>query len=419
MQSKQNILEVDRVWKKFCRNLRRAMWYGLLDVGNQLKFSRPSLQPRDLLRAGEFFAVKDATFSMQPGECIGLIGPNGAGKSTLLKMITGLIRPDSGQIRIRGRVGALIELGTGFNLQLSGRENILINGTVLGLSKREIDRALEGIIEFAELGSVIDDPIKTYSSGMRMRLGFSVAAHLRPQLLILDEVLAVGDVRFRMKCFQHFNDLVQQGTSIVLVTHAVSMLPRVATRVIVCESGRIAYDGEVQKGLTIYEQGLVEQASQIGNRADQHWTNARIANASVLDDSGRVRNEFQTGETIVLRLELECEQTIPDARVIAAVGSPGAETIASMSTPYQNFQFDLCSGRSTVELKLERVPLLLGAYYFDVSLYGRQLTDFCHRRSGIGGFRIVGPAIDVNGNGISGLIKFDHSWRRVDPDEAS
>ncbi len=412
MSSEQAILEVDRVWKKYCRNLRRAMWYGVLDVASQFRFRRASRPPKELLRPGEFFAVRDVTFSMKPGECVGLIGPNGAGKSSLLKMITGLIRPDAGRIRISGRVGALIELGTGFNLQLSGRENIFINGTVLGLKKPEIERAFDGIVEFAELGAVIDDPIKTYSSGMRMRLGFSVAAHLRPQLLILDEVLAVGDVRFRMKCFQHFNDLIQQGTSIVLVTHAVGMLPRVATRTIVCEAGRIVFDGDVQRGLTIYEQGLVDQGNTQQSPGEQHWTRARIVSARTVDQAGQEQTEFCTGDDLRLEIVIECETPVREARLIAAVGSPAAETIGSMATPFQGFRFDLPMGRSVFELTLRKIPLLLGAYYFDISLYGPQLTDFCHRRTGIGGFRVVAPPIDVNGNGISGLICFEHGWRR-------
>lgn len=157
-----------------------------------------------------------------------------------------------------------------------------------------------------------------------MRLGFSVAAHLRPQLLILDEVFAVGDVRFRMKCFQHFNDLVQQGTSIVLVTHAVSMLPRVATRVIVCESGRIAYDGEVQKGLTIYEQGLVEQASQIGNRADQHWTNMRASSTpKCWTVPAEIATNFKPAKRLFCGWSWNVNIGCREPRVIAAVGSPG------------------------------------------------------------------------------------------------
>ena len=220
------ILDVDQVWKIYCRQLKRAMWYGLKDLGREMLGAGRDRTVGDL-RAGEFFAVRDASFQVRQGECVAMIGPNGAGKSTMLKMINGLVRPDSGSVTIRGQIGALIELGTGFNPVLSGRENIYINAAVLGMGSREVDRIFDKIVKFAELGHVIDDPIKTYSSGMRVRLGFSVAANLRPQLLLMDEVLAVGDVGFRMKCFKHLNELAASGVSIILVTHAVGMLQRV------------------------------------------------------------------------------------------------------------------------------------------------------------------------------------------------
>ena len=184
------ILDVDHVWKVYCRNLKRAMWYGLKDVGREIIGGGRDRSHHNL-RLGEFFAVKDASFQVRRGECLAMIGPNGAGKSTMLKMINGLIKPDSGSIKISGKIGALIELGTGFNPILSGRENIYINGAVLGMRKREVDGLMEKIVECAEVSHVIDDPIKTYSSGMRVRLGFSIAANLRPELLLMDEVLAV------------------------------------------------------------------------------------------------------------------------------------------------------------------------------------------------------------------------------------
>ena len=249
------ILDVDQVWKVYCRNLKRAMWYGLKDVGREMIGGGRDRNHHNL-RAGEFFAVRDASFQIRRGECLAMIGPNGAGKSTMLKMINGLIKPDSGSIQISGKIGALIELGTGFNPILSGRENIYINAAVLGMPKREVDGLMEKIVEFAELGHVINDPIKTYSSGMRVRLGFSIAANLRPELLLMDEVLAVGDVGFRMKCFTHLNELVKQGVSIVLVTHAVGMLQRVATRSVVFGEGKIVHDGDLETGCTIYEEML-------------------------------------------------------------------------------------------------------------------------------------------------------------------
>lgn len=412
MNSSQSpLLQVDQVWKKYCRHLRKAMWYGLLDVAQQWQFSRRGESERPKLRPGEFFAVRDVSLKLAAGECLALIGPNGAGKSSLLKMISGLIRPSQGKITIRGRVGALIELGTGFNPQLSGRENIFINGSVLGLKQAEIAAALPEIVEFAELGEVLDAPLKTYSSGMRMRLGFSVAAHLRPQLLILDEVLAVGDVRFRMKCFQHFQTLVEQGTAIVLVTHAVSMLPRVATRTLVMQNGQVAFDGDVSTGISVYEKGLVDQAAR--REIKQEWQQARISAAWTVDEQGRPQTEFQTGDTVRVRIQVTAETAVNGARFIAALCSAAVPSLSSVATPYQNFQFDLRPGISEWELVWDELPLLVGAYYLELSLYGAELTDFCHRKSGSAPFRIIGPPVDANGRGICGIARLAHHWRAI------
>jgi lipopolysaccharide transport system ATP-binding protein len=407
------ILEVDQVWKKYCRNLRRAMWYGLRDVARQILPGREhNGHPRELLRPGEFFAVRDVSFSMRAGECIGLVGANGAGKSTVLKMINGLLRPDAGQIRIRGRIGALIELGTGFNPQLSGRENIYINGTVLGLKKKEIDEAYDQIVDFSELGDVVDDPIKTYSSGMRMRLGFSVAANLRPQLLIMDEVLAVGDVGFRMKCFQHLNKLIEQGTSIVLVTHAIGMLPRVATRLIVFDRGQLHFDGGVTDGLAEYERILASrQAEQHERRAESNESGAaRIIDATVLDMQGNPSEEFETGDTLQLRVQVECASAVKRARLIVAVASTKADVLASMSTRYQSLELDFQPGTHAVVLTIRNLPFLVGGFHFNVSLFGPEIVDFHHRRTGVGHFRITGPETNPYGYSIDGVIRLEHSW---------
>ncbi|MEZ6095474.1 MAG: ABC transporter ATP-binding protein [Pirellulaceae bacterium] len=412
-KSPDSILEVDGVWKKYCRNLKRAMWYGLQDVGRQmLPTYRTPDKPQDLLRAGEFFAARDVSFSMRPGECVGLIGPNGAGKSTVLKMVNGLLRPDLGEIRIRGRIGALIELGTGFNPQLSGRENVFINGTVLGLKKREIERAFDDIVSFAELEEVIDDPIKTYSSGMRMRLGFSVAANLRPQLLIMDEVLAVGDVGFRMKCFKHLNTLIEQGTSIVLVTHAVSMLPRVATRLIVFDKGQVRFDGDVNAGLATYDQMLAAHQQEVNERKATEISSgaAIIHSVSVEGNTSDQIAELRTGDSLTLNVELEAQETVRDARLVVAVGCANQEMLASVSTRYQGIHFDLQPGIHRVQLKIDAVPFLLGAYHFNVSLFGDDITDFHHRRTGVAGFRVVGPETNSLGFGIGGLVQLNHHW---------
>ncbi|HSF88438.1 MAG TPA: ABC transporter ATP-binding protein, partial [Saprospiraceae bacterium] len=205
MMSKEEILvDVSHVSKKFSRSLNKGMWYGLKDLGSAVFGSN---QDRSILRDGEFWSVKDVSFSLRRGECLGLIGRNGAGKSTLLKMLNGLIRPDEGTITMRGKIGALIELSAGFNPLLSGRENVYVNGQLLGFSKKEIDQKFKTIIDFAEIGEFIDSPVQNYSSGMKVRLGFAVAAQMEPDVLLIDEVLAVGDMGFVLKCLNKMDEL--------------------------------------------------------------------------------------------------------------------------------------------------------------------------------------------------------------------
>lgn len=415
--SHENVLEVRNVWKKYCRQLKRAMWYGVRDVGRQLVGSRTLVKPHEALRPGEFYAVRDACFDLPRGQCLGLIGPNGAGKSTILKIINGLIRPDFGEVRIRGKVGALIELGTGFNPILSGRENVYINAAVLGLKKKEIDRVFDQIVDFSELSEVINDPIRTYSSGMKVRLGFSVAAHLQPDLLIMDEVLAVGDIGFRMKCFQHLNQLTEKGVSIILVTHAVSMLPRVASRVVVFDRGQIVFDGNLEQGISLYEQKL---SAKIEQRAEKVSLSSQVEGAietvETCDEFGKPKTDFRTGEKLCLRIAIRCTEPIPRARINVSLSSPTTEVITTTATVQQGLRFDLTPGVHQFLLEFDNLPLLVGAYFFNLSLFGEDMGDFHHRRMAVGTFRVVGVDTDGGklGNTVSGIVRIPNRWKKLE-----
>lgn len=237
--SAETLIKVEGVSKKFCRNLKKSLWYGMKDLGSEI-LSRPH-GGKGELRPDEFWAVKDVSFELKRGECLGLIGRNGAGKTTLLRMLNGLIKPDCGRIEMRGRVGALIALGAGFNPILTGRENIYVNASVLGLTKSYVDSKLEEIIEFAEMGEFIDMPVQSYSSGMSVRLGFSIAAILiEPDILFLDEVLAVGDMAFTLKCFNRI-DRILPDSAVIFVSHNMPQVSRIATQAIMLERGYIAF----------------------------------------------------------------------------------------------------------------------------------------------------------------------------------
>jgi lipopolysaccharide transport system ATP-binding protein len=244
------LIKVEGVSKKFCRDLKTSLWYGMKDMASELTGRK--IDPDRSLRNHEFWAVQDISFELKRGECLGLIGRNGAGKSTLLKMLNGLIKPDKGRIEIKGRVGAMIALGAGFNPILTGRENIYVNASVLGLTKHEIDSKLDQIIEFSEIGEFIDTPVQNYSSGMMVRLGFSIASQIEPDILLIDEVLAVGDMGFVLKCFNKMDELFSR-TSLVFVSHNMPQISRICTDLIVMTRGKsIFHSNDVSQGIGHY-----------------------------------------------------------------------------------------------------------------------------------------------------------------------
>lgn len=259
--SKNNevLVKVENLSKKFCKDLKTSLWYGVKDLVSGLKGNKQERK----LRPKEFWAVKDISFELRRGECLGLIGHNGAGKSTLLKILNGLINPDAGKVTMKGRVGALIELGAGFNPILTGRENIYNNGAILGFTRQEIDAKMKAIIEFSELEEFLDMPVRNYSSGMKVRLGFAVAAQMEPDVLIIDEVLAVGDLGFILKCFKQI-DRILPHTAIIFVSHNMPMVSRICTQIILMDKGHAKFKGEdVAKGIDLYYTRFANNTSNV------------------------------------------------------------------------------------------------------------------------------------------------------------
>jgi lipopolysaccharide transport system ATP-binding protein len=247
-KDKEVLVSVQNVSKKFSKSLKSSLKYGASDIIR----STLGLSINKELRPQEFWAVNDVSFELRRGECIGLIGHNGAGKSTLLKVLNGLYTPDKGQIVMRGKIGALIELGAGFNPILTGRENIYNNASILGFTKKEVEERIESIIDFSEIKDFIDTPVQNYSSGMKVRLGFAVAAHLEPDVLIIDEVLAVGDLGFILKCFSKIDELLPH-TAVIFVSHSMPMVSRICNEIILMDHGKVEYQGrDIGKGIQLY-----------------------------------------------------------------------------------------------------------------------------------------------------------------------
>jgi len=261
---KETVISVENVSKKYCKSLKRSMYYGAMDIGrNMIGMSSKSSR----LRKDEFWALNDISFEVKRGETLGIIGPNGAGKTTLLKMLNGIFWPDRGKITVRGRVGALIEVGAGFHPLLTGRENIYINAAILGMTKKEVDEKLDNIVEFAEIGDFINSPVKFYSSGMFVRLGFSVAVHCEPDILLVDEILAVGDIDFQNKCLTKISE-IQENASIIIISHNMNTIKLMCDRCLFLFKGNQKGLGNVSDILNIYSKTTFNISDSKGYRSE-------------------------------------------------------------------------------------------------------------------------------------------------------
>ncbi len=399
MSDSDVLIKVDGVGKKFCRDLKRSLWYGVKDLAAEVT-GQPG--ERDNLRRDEFWAVDDVSFEVRRGECLGLIGHNGAGKSTLLKMLNGLIKPDRGSITMRGRIGALIELGAGFNPILTGRENIYVNGSVLGMTKKEIDRKFDAILDFAEIGDFIDAPVQTYSSGMKVRLGFAVAAQLEPDILLIDEVLAVGDVGFRMKCFRHMVELSSNGTSMILVSHNMTDINRICGRGVVMGGGHLMLDGEVPAAVAAYQGSRRRETSDNVSAGDS----VTIINIKVLSDSGC--DEISTGDAVSVSIVVAATKPRRVRARIALEGPYGH--LAGMSSAAEDVWFDLQRGENQITLVLDRLPLLVGGYSVSCGIYGEQYDEVLCLRDHAATLNVTGPRLKSFAMGNDGLVILPHRW---------
>ena len=324
-------------------------------------------------RYDTFTALKDVTFDVREGEVFGVIGENGSGKSTLLKCMAGILQPNSGSVHVSKRMSALLELGAGFHPELSGRENVYLNAAILGMSRRGIAARFDEIVEFSGLENFIDAPVKTYSTGMYVRLAFAVAINVDPQLLIIDEILAVGDVTFQQKCLEKFVDFRNEGRTIILVTHAMNSVKDMCDRAIWLKHGIVTGEGDPAELVEAYTEMM------LGDRA-------RSADGSLRRGSGEIEIErvemfagtsehavkrFRTGEPVRLRLHYKTNQAVPKPVFGFEIESLGGATVTSPCTRDVGMIPDTVSGRGHIDVSMATVPLLPGTYDLHTSV-----TDF-------------------------------------------
>lgn len=343
------LIVVQQVSKKFCRNLKKSLWYGIQDLAYEMMLRTSSR--KNVLRSEEFWAVNEVSFELSRGQCLGLLGRNGAGKTTLLKMLNGLVRPDVGRIEMRGSVSALIALGAGFNPILTGRENIYVNGSILGLSERQIDNKLDSIIEFAEIEEFIDTPVMNYSSGMQVRLGFAVATALEPDILLIDEVLAVGDVGFRSKCYDVIERL-RPRTAIILVSHNRQDIIRTCTEALVLTRGLQSYLGDVVSGITSYESHLAESEKLV-----HHQEGITLHHVQL------VPNEIMWRDSVKVRLGVFSNRFTESIKFRVSIMNHAHECVAEWRSEHHIPPLVLQVGLNEFVFDLADIHLQSGAYF--------------------------------------------------------
>ena len=356
-QDSEVVLSVQGISKKFCRDLKRSLFYGVQDIASDLTGLRTK---SDKLRKKEFWALDNVSFELRRGEALGLVGKNGSGKSTLLRIIAGLIKPDCGSVEITGRVAPLIALGAGFNPILTGRENIYANMAILGLSKQEIDERFDAVVEFAEIGDALDAPVQTYSSGMAARLGFACAIFTEPDILLIDEVLAVGDLKFRLKCYRQLAKLREKGTSFIFVSHSPQSILSICESAIYLSKGKLIASGEASIIINQYEEDLFIKSSGApgGVMIRPQKSESQSAGLDITYICCRDRNGNQiefplTGEPFQFCIGCHAHKKISNISIFMGVGDTSMENerVLSLRSDEDSEPMSILSG--DVEIRLE------------------------------------------------------------------
>lgn len=370
----------------------------------------------------EFYALNNINFSIGKGETVGIIGRNGSGKSTLLKIITGVLNPTSGNVTVNGKVSALLELGAGFNMECTGIENIYLNGTIMNIPKKEVDKKIDDIIKFADIGEHINQPVKTYSSGMFVRLAFAVAISVDPEILIVDEALAVGDTRFQVKCMDKFMEFMKAGKTILFVSHDLNSVKRFCKRAIWINSGSVVMDGDVDEVTDSYSDFLTsdmdfdeyqKQKNNLTNNLneepqeyDMHGIEiAGIVDAKMYNKYGKEIEEIQHGEDVYLKVKYAVNDTSIDHAVLGvAIRTINDEYVCGLNTLLDGVKISWDKGINECTLVYKNFNLTGGNYYFDVALFDKTaLIQF--------DYQTKYKSFFVNMNYIAeGRVVLNHYW---------
>ena len=365
-------------------------------------------------RSTQLWALRDVSFEIQRGEAFGIIGPNGAGKTTLLKLLSRVTRQTEGNIVVDGRVAALIELGAGFHPDLTGRENVYLNGSILGLSRKDISQRFDEIVDFAEIEPFIDTPVKRYSSGMYARLGFAVAAHVDAELLLVDEVLAVGDASFQAKCYRRMKSLRDNGSTVVLVSHQIPLVQRVCDRVLLLAGGKVSALGPTEEVVSAYYHTLESEMPTLGHvtRVDAREDAVILTNVSTRDRSGADVDAFEMGDDVIIRLEYLSVREIRDLTFSISLQSSDESIYTGWVTYFDGFEVPIVDGSGIIELVLPNLGLGSGLYDVHAGIWDKDYeVPFSWK------WNVARFGVSSSRQKMLGRFSLPHHWRLAESNE--
>lgn len=337
-----------------------------------------------------FWALRDISFDLESGKTLGLIGHNGSGKSTLLKLIGGILTPTTGYVERRGSVAALLELGAGFHPDLTGRENVFLNASILGLSRQQTERYFDAIVDFSGIEQFIDTQVKFYSSGMYVRLAFAVAVHVDPEILLVDEVLAVGDEPFQRKCLERIKQFQREGRTIILVSHGLDLVRQLCDRVIMLEHGEMVVDGGPADALRAFRE---KYAPEVQDQPDEFGTRRlEIQKTIITDGHGRPKDRFEPGDEMGVELEVVAHEATDDWVAGLAVFNHLDTLIYGTNSSLRGVDLGRIDGRARVRFNLGHLPMVEGQYFLTVAVHNRDETEAYHRLERSTSFRVFSPS---------------------------
>lgn len=395
-------IKVEHVSKKYCKSLKRSMLYGIKDITRNAVGLRSH---SNILRRDEFWALDDVSFEVKRGGTVGIIGPNGSGKTTLLKLLNGIFWPNKGKISIRGRVGALIEIGAGFHPMLTGRENIYINGAILGMTKKEIDGKFDSIVGFANIGDFLDTPVKYYSSGMFVRLGFAIAVHSEPDVLLVDETLSVGDMSFQRKCIERMRKFSTDGRCVVFVSHNMLSIQGLSRTVVYLKNGRLIEQGDPLSVIANYsnDSNTASLTPESDPSADRHGSGEIFfTEVNLTHSSGEKANLFPVGSELCIQAKYEAKVPLTNIIFRFAIVDVESGIFVAVGDTQGTEMPRVIQGKGVIRCVFESLPLRPRRYSIYLTICGSDLSVAYDRWMGAAHFAVSASYIDKHAGFVHG-----------------